>query len=125
LTRVPGWDSLDELKANMLGWKTRSFPDFHLYQHRGTGAVEGSWRNSVKNGRANYVVGYHPLFMICKCVRRMGERPYGLMAAGLFYGFITGYFSNGPRIREREVIRYIRREQMRRLLLQKSIWGGG
>lgn len=122
LIQAPGWDSLDELKANMLGWKTRSFHDLRLFQHRGTGAVDGTWKNSVKNGRANYVVGYHPLFMICKCARRLLERPYGVVAVGLFYGYLSGYFSSTERIRERDVISYVRREQLRRLFLRESIW---
>ena len=123
LIQAPGWDSLDELKANMFGWKTRSFRDLRLFQHRGTGAVDGSWKTFVKNGRANYVVGYHPLFMICKCARRVLERPYGVVAAGLLYGYVSGYFSSAERIREPEVIRYIRRQQLSRLLLRDSIWG--
>jgi hypothetical protein len=84
--------------------------------------VEGTWKNSVKNGRANYVVGYHPLFMICKCARRLLERPYGVVAVGLFYGYLSGYFSSTQRIRERDVISYVRREQLRRLFLRESIW---
>jgi hypothetical protein len=122
LIQAPGWDGLDELKANMLGWKTRSFRDLHLFQHRGTGAVDGAWKTSVKNGRANYVVGYHPLFMFCKCARRLLERPCSVGAAGLWYGYLSGYFSSTERIREPDVIRYVRREQMRRLFLRESIW---
>ena len=124
LIRSTGWDTLDEIKANMLGWKTRSFSDLRMFQHRETGAVDGKWKNSVKNGWANYVVGYHPLFMFCKCVRRLFERPYGVVSAGLWYGYLTGYLSRAPRVRETEVIAYLRREQMRRLFCKNSIWGG-
>ena len=28
LIRAPGWDTIDEVKANMLGWRTRSFREF-------------------------------------------------------------------------------------------------
>ncbi len=122
LIQAPGWDSLDELKANMLGWNTRSFRDLRLFQHRGTGAVDGTWKTSVKNGRANYVVGYHPLFMVCKCARRLLGWPYGVVAAGLLYGYLSGYFSSTERIREPDVISYVRREQLRRLFLRESIW---
>jgi glycosyltransferase involved in cell wall biosynthesis len=122
LLRETGWDTYDEVKANMLGWKTRTFNGLALIHHRETGGADGTWKNWVKNGRANYIVGYHPLFMFFKCVRRLAERPYGVVAAGLWYGYMTGYFSRTTRQQDPEVIRYIRREQMRRLFFQSSIW---
>jgi glycosyltransferase involved in cell wall biosynthesis len=122
LLRETGWDTYDEVKANMLGWKTRTFDGLPLIHHRETGGADGTWKNWVKNGRANYIVGYHPLFMFFKCVRRLLERPYLIVSAGLWYGYMTGYFSRAPRHQEPEVIRYLRREQMRRLLFKSSIW---
>jgi hypothetical protein len=38
------------------------------------------------------------------------------------YGFLSGYLRHLPRIEDREVIRYVRREQMSRLLGGASIW---
>ena len=122
LLRETGWDTYDEVKANMLGWKTRTFDGLQIVHHRETGGADGTWKNWVKNGRANYIVGYHPLFMFLKCVRRLFERPYVIVSAGLWYGFVTGYFSRDSRHQEPEVIRYLRREQMRRMMFQSSIW---
>jgi glycosyltransferase involved in cell wall biosynthesis len=122
LLRETGWDTYDEVKANMLGWKTRTFDGLQLVHHRETGGADGTWKNWVKNGRANYIVGYHPLFMFFKCIRRLLERPYVIASAGLWYGFVTGYFSRATRHQEPEVIRYLRREQMRRLFFKSSIW---
>ncbi len=34
LLRAPGWDTVDELKANMLGWTTRSFLDLRVSHYR-------------------------------------------------------------------------------------------
>ena len=124
LLKAPGWDTVDEVKANMLGWKTCSFPELKLLHYRYTGHADGVWKNWVKNGRANYIVGYHPLFMFFKCARRFFERPYGIVAAGLWYGFVTGYLFQIPRNQEPEVIRYLRRQQLRRLLFRPSIWAG-
>jgi poly-beta-1,6-N-acetyl-D-glucosamine synthase len=122
LLRETGWDTLDEVKANMLGWRTFTFPDLRLVHHRETGGADGTWKNWVKNGRANYVVGYHPLFMFCKCARRIFERPYFVVSIGLIYGYLTGYLLRAPCNREPDVVRYLRRQQLRRLFLQSSIW---
>ena len=69
LIRAPGWDTYDEVKANMLGWKTRTFNKIELVHHRPTGGAYGAWSDNVKNGLANYVVGYHPLFMLLNAHR--------------------------------------------------------
>ncbi|EEF62368.1 glycosyltransferase [Pedosphaera parvula] len=122
--RETGWDTLDEVKANMLGWRTYTFRDVPIMHHRETGGADGTWKNWVKNGRANYVVGYHPLFMLCKCALRLWERPYVIVSAGLLYGFVMGYVRRLPCSREPDVVRYLRREQMRRLMLKSSIWAG-
>jgi glycosyltransferase involved in cell wall biosynthesis len=122
LLKAPGWDTLDEAKAQMLGWSTRSFPELRLLHLRATGSADGAWRNAVKNGRANYITGYHPAFMLLKCARRVLEKPYGVVAAGHLYGFVTGYLKRMPQVPDRALVRYIRTQQVRRLLLRESIW---
>ena len=52
------------------GMGTRSFPQLHLIHHRDTGSADGLWPTLVKYGRANYICGYHPLFMLSKCMVR-------------------------------------------------------
>ncbi len=122
LIKAPGWDTLDEVKANMLGWRTYSFKELRVLQLKPTGSADGSWQNWVKNGRANYVVGYHPIFMLVKCVKRLRERPYGVAGLGLLIGFISGYVKGVPRVRDRELINYLRQQQINRLLLRPSLW---
>ena len=122
LIRAPGWDTLDEVKANMLGWKTYSFPDLRLLQLKPTGSADGSWRNWVKNGRANYITGYHPLFMLLKCLKRAFEPPFGLAALGLLTGFCGGYLTRLPQVPDPGLIRYLRRQQLNRLMGKQSLW---
>ena len=122
LPPVVGWDTLDELKANMLGWTSRSFPQITVLHRRPTGAADGAWRNWFKNGRANYITGYHPLFMTLKCLKRLLQRPYFVAALGLFCGFISGYVRHESQIEDKALIQYIRKQQLRCLFLQDSIW---
>lgn len=122
LLRTPGWDTVDEVKAQMAGWRVRTFRDLKIVQHRPTGAAEGAWRNAVKDGRADYTTGYHPLFMFLKCVKRLAQRPFVLGSTGLLFGFVSSYLRKIPRSVDPAVITYVRRQQLRRLLLQDSIW---
>jgi hypothetical protein len=106
----------------MLGWKTVTFPHIRLIHHRPTGGAYGSWNDSVKNGMANYVTGYHPLFMVCKCLRRLFSKPHSFQAFGLFYGFIKGYLKNIAQVEDRAAIKYLRTQQWRALTLRSSLW---
>jgi poly-beta-1,6-N-acetyl-D-glucosamine synthase len=120
---VSGWDTIDEIKANMLGWRTYSFPDLKIHHHRPAGEADGAWSNWFKNGRANYIAGYHPMFMLGKCAIRMFRKPYGVGALGLMLGFVSGYVKRVPRIDDTQLIDYLRRQQIRRLLFKRGLWG--
>lgn len=123
LVRAPGWDTIDEVKANMKGWTTRSFPAFHVIQHKPTGSADGTWGNWFKNGRGCYVTGYDPLFMLAKCARRALGKPPLIPALALGAGFCSGYLNRLPRLEDAEVLQYLRRHQRRRLFGQRSIYG--
>jgi len=122
LVQAAGWDTIDELKANMLGFSTRTFNDIPLRHHRETGSVDGAWRDSVKNGNGSYITGYHPLFMMAKCVKRLTQRPYGVRAVGLGWGYLRGYLKGESRLADPELIGYIRRQQMNKLMFKPSLW---
>jgi poly-beta-1,6-N-acetyl-D-glucosamine synthase len=119
---APGWDTLDEVKANRLGWSSRSFQNLRLIHHRGTGSADGLWPTLVKYGRANYICGYHPVFMLSKCARRLLQRPFVIGAVGLMYGFISGYIKNIPQVDDQATITYLRKQQVNRLLHRQTIW---
>lgn len=119
---APGWDTLDELKANMLGWTTRTFPDIPLEHHRHTGAADGTWKNWVKNGRANFITGYHPIFMVAKVMGRVISQRRIKPAFGLLWGFFSGYWEGAARVPDAALIRYVRDQQMRRLMGRPSLW---
>ena len=122
LIRQPGWDTVDEYHANMLGFSTYTFPELKLHHHRPAGCAQGAWKNWVKNGLANYVAGYHPLFMLFKCARRAVEEPYIVEALGLFIGFINGYIKGVPQVNNRDLICFVRQQQMRKLFMRESLW---
>lgn len=118
----PGWDTIDEVKANMLGWETGTFADIPVIHHRFTGTEDGQWRDNVKHGMACYISGYHPLFLAASCIYRMRNKPYVIAAAGILYGFLKGYLNRVPRPVDRSYTRYIHRQQLKRLFGRDTIW---
>jgi glycosyltransferase involved in cell wall biosynthesis len=122
LIRTPGWDTMDEVKANQLGWHTRSFPSLQLRHYRCTGAADGAWKNSVKNGLGSYICGFHPLFVLFRSIKNIAIKPYFTRSIGLLYGFVLGYFKNLPQVDDEPAIKYLRSQQLRRLSLRETIW---
>ena len=118
----PGSDTVDEVKANMRGWTTMSFTDIHLQHHRFTGASWGRWGGMVKDGKIDYVSGYHPLFLAAKALVRLCRRPYFLGSFALVCGYIAAYFQRIPRVNDAELIRYLRHQQLARLFGGETIW---
>lgn len=118
----PGSDTIDEVKANMLGWTTSSFFDIHMTHHRFTGASWGKWGGLVKDGKIDYVSGYHPLFLGAKSIVRLVRRPYFLGSFALVYGYISAYLNRIPRVNDQAVIRYLRQQQLAKLFGGETIW---
>ncbi len=122
LRAVVGWDTIDEVKANMLGWKTYSFRELRLLHHRSTGSAEGLVRDRVKHGLVCYISGYHPLFVVASCLNRLVRKPYVIGSAAVLFGFLKGYFTHTRRVNEPCMIQYLREQQLRRLCGLETIW---
>lgn len=119
---APGWDTIDEVKANMFGWNSRSFTDVRVHHQRLTGTAESLWKDLIKGGRSRYFAGYHPLFMIAGCLRRVIRKPYLMGSAGLLYGYLSAYWKRLPHVDDPALIGYLREQQLRRLFGKETIW---
>jgi len=122
LEKELGWDTVDEIRANMLGWQTRSFPELKVVHHRPTQTASGGLHGKINTGIANYFVGYHPLFMLARACRNMVRRPYLLGGLWMLYGYLSGYMKSLPQIPDPELIRYVRKQQWNRLTGRTTIW---
>lgn len=113
-----GEDSGTEIMARMKGWITKSFHDIRVIHNRplGLGASRSLYRARFRRGLAEYTLGTHPLFLLCKYIRRaFYERPYiiGSFASLIGYGYAA--FKAVPRQLPEDAICYIRKEQLGRL----------
>jgi hypothetical protein len=122
LTHVLGWDTIDEARAAMLGFNTRSFSHIEARHHRPAGAAGGHWRAGLAQGIAAYQAGYSPLFMIARAAYKVFQKPYLVRAAMLLTGYFRSSWRNEPRAADKILVRYIRRQQLRRLAGLTSIW---
>jgi hypothetical protein len=72
--------------------------------------------------RSAWYVGYSPLFLLAAAMRRAFQRPPFLGSMMIMAGYLEGFLRHRPRVNDPDLIRFIRRQQMRRLLLMDSQW---
>lgn len=112
-----GEDTVAAAMARMKGWTTRSFPDPVVIHRRPFGAHDETiLRYRFRQGAINHGWGAHPLFVIAKAARRLAEKPRVLGSAALLGGYFSAWLRGAPPQVPDDVIDFIRREQMDRLL---------
>jgi biofilm PGA synthesis N-glycosyltransferase PgaC len=117
-----GWDTIDEAHAMMLGFKSRSFRHIVAYHHRPQGAAGGMLRGRFGTGQTAYVLGYSPVFMLARTAAKIFSRPIVLGSIMMLAGYLDGYWRQLPLSASPELVRFIRRQQIRRLLMLESAW---
>jgi poly-beta-1,6-N-acetyl-D-glucosamine synthase len=117
-----GWDTIDEVRAMMAGFKTRCFTGIRALHHRPQGAAGGRWRSSLAAGCAAYQAGYSPLFLAARAARTALTRRSPAAGLALAAGYVREYWRAGPRAASPEMVRFVRRQQIRRLTLRESLW---
>lgn len=122
LIRAPGWDTVDEIRANMLRWTTETIDGLTAVHQRAAGAAEDIWRHSVKLGEAAYVSGYHPLFMMARCLYRVPFRPCILGSLGMAWGYLAGRLGRSRQVCDPALLHYVHREQWRHLCGRQTVW---
>jgi glycosyltransferase involved in cell wall biosynthesis len=68
-----GWDGLDELKAETLGWSSRSVRDLPFLHHRAVGSRDGRRRAWVLQGEAAHFMGYRAYYVVLRSLRYFGR----------------------------------------------------
>lgn len=111
-------DTLACIIARKKGWKTRTFFEYPVIQHRIVGSAGGMrfYRSRFRQGLSEYDIGYHALFSFLKfCKRSIRERPIFLSAMFRFLGYMAGFFVINKRTVPEEIVCYIRKEQKTRM----------
>ena len=95
----PGWDTVDEIKARALGWKTSHFEDLAFRHLKPEGSGSGYFRTSLKCGEIDYLSGAGWCFVAIKSLHRMVVgRPILLGGLALMTGFLMALFTGRPKL---------------------------
>ena len=66
-----GWDTIDEIRAQMAGWRTCHVRELKLYHLKPEGSGMGFMRTHAMHGEISYLTGGGVLFFILKVWSRM------------------------------------------------------
>jgi hypothetical protein len=116
LPPILGWDTIDELRAGLLGWTTRTIavPSRDPVHLRRMGSRTGVMRGYRLAGRAAWGYGTSPLGAALGAASRVRDQPLGLCGLNYLAGWLNAAARRTPRA-EPPVRRLARRRLWRRL----------
>jgi glycosyltransferase involved in cell wall biosynthesis len=104
-----GWDTVDEVKANVLGWKTGTIPGVCFYHHRPVGARDGApWARWVRQGGGAHYLGYRFSYVLARTLHRARRNPAAL---GMLVGYGRALAQRSERHPDPAVINHLRSRQ--------------
>lgn len=116
LPEILGWDTIDEFRARMAGWRTASFstPAGDSIHLRPMGSHDGILRAYRRWGVCAYGYGEHPLVVLLVGLQRLNDRPRIIGGLSYVLGWAGASVRRMPRA-EPELRAYVRHDQMRRI----------
>jgi poly-beta-1,6-N-acetyl-D-glucosamine synthase len=111
-----GWDTVDEIRAMNLGWRTTHFVDLETTHHKPEGSGIGLLRTSKMHGEIFYTTGGDAFSLMFKGVRRLSTAPVVLGALALVFGYSAAALKRAPRLVTADEARAYRK------LLHERLW---
>lgn len=111
-----GWDTVDEIRAGLRGWRTGHFDDI-LFQHlKPEGMAMGSLRTHRFHGEIYYQTGGGIPFLLVKAAHRMiVMSPPLLGGLAMLWGYLLPWLSRSPRLVSDQEAKFYRAMLNRRL----------
>ena len=111
-----GVDWIAVMSARMKGWKVQSFPGKRFHHYRSLGTAEKNVLGaSFSYGERAYYLGGSPIWNLFRSIHRMTKKPFLLGGLTLMAGYCWAAVRRIDRPISREMMRFHRREQMKKL----------
>lgn len=119
----PGWDTVDEIKAQVRGWQTTHFRDISVRHLKDEGSGVGFLRMSAMSGEIHYLCGGGFVFFALKFLHRLVlGKPLILGSVAMAYGFTRCLLTGRTRLVTRSERQFYRRALNARLLEAFRNW---
>jgi biofilm PGA synthesis N-glycosyltransferase PgaC len=114
-----GWDGVDEVMAELRGYRTEGFKDLGFRHHRKVGEREGRMRAGSALGRQAWYMGYRPSYLVLRALYRAREN---VASVAMVWGYAVAAATGAPRCSHPVVIDRIREGQRLRLVVRRGGW---
>ena len=106
-----GWDGVDELKAHVLGWTTKSVAGLAFFHHRSVGERDGApTRRWLAEGKCAHYMGYGVTYLLARTLGRT-VRDRDMAALAMPVGFARAAARREPKYPDQRVREYLREQQ--------------
>ena len=114
-----GWDGVDEVMAELRGYRTAGILDLGFRHHRKVGERDGRLRAGTALGRQAWYMGYRPSYLILRALYRASENAAALaMVCG--YGWAA--IRNAPQCPNPTITNRVREHQRLRVVVRRGGW---
>jgi poly-beta-1,6-N-acetyl-D-glucosamine synthase len=104
-----GWDTLDEIRAQIKGWETRHYEDIPFRHLRPEGSAIGILHTLKTNGRTYYMLGGGWFFFLLKCLRcAVIGKPFFWGGVEMMKGYFQSWRSKESRVVSKDEARHYR-----------------
>jgi biofilm PGA synthesis N-glycosyltransferase PgaC len=114
-----GWDGVDEVMAELRGYRTEGFKDLGFRHHRRVGEREGRMRAGSALGRQAWYMGYRPSYVMLRALYRARENVASL---AMVWGYAAAAARGAPRCPHPVVIDRVRAGQRLRVVVRRGRW---
>jgi poly-beta-1,6-N-acetyl-D-glucosamine synthase len=116
---ILGWDSIDEVRAKLRGWRSQAFelPGGDPCHHRPMSSHDGILRGYRRRGACAWASGEPALHVMLIGVQRLRDRPRVLAGSSYVLGWMIAGLRREPRA-EREVRDAVRRDTLSRIRIR-------
>jgi glycosyltransferase involved in cell wall biosynthesis len=114
-----GWDGVDEVMAELRGYRTEGFKDLGFRHHRAVGEREGRLRAGSALGRQAWYMGYRPTYVVLRALYRAREN---FASLAMVWGYAAAAAARAPRCPHEVVIERVRSGQRLRVVARRGGW---
>jgi poly-beta-1,6-N-acetyl-D-glucosamine synthase len=112
-----GWDTVDEIRAQAMGWETRHFQELFFYHLKAEGSGIGFLKTNEMHGEIFYLTGGGRLFFLLKFLdRMMFGRPRVVGGFRMLWGYLKPCLTGRKRLVSRSEARLYKRMLNRRIV---------
>jgi glycosyltransferase involved in cell wall biosynthesis len=114
-----GWDGVDEVMAELRGYRTAGFVDFGFRHHRKVGEREGRLKAGSALGRQAWYMGYRPSYLLLRALYRARENAASI---AMVWGYAAAAVGGLPQCPHPTVVDRVREGQRLRVVLRRGGW---